>query len=125
MGAEHIREIIASDWEYWGDVKIHSESANNNIHEEIAWISMTATLLKSEAFNKAMPQYLEQMDIILKEDNADAIQAMMNATFYGLGRLRDSMKKVGDGWALVITAVLVKRETGWKFNTIHWSMPAE
>ncbi|NMC47642.1 MAG: hypothetical protein GYA52_12525 [Chloroflexi bacterium] len=42
-----------------------------------------------------MPQYLDQMEVLLKEDNVDAVQAIMNGTFYGLGRLRDHMKKLG------------------------------
>jgi len=65
------------------------------------------------------------MEEILKDETVEPKQAMVNAAFFGVGRLRDSLKKVGEGWAMVITAVLVKQEDRWKFHTIHWSMPAE
>lgn len=72
-----------------------------------------------------MPQYLDQMEVLLKEDNVDAVQAIMNGTFYGLGRLRDHMKKNWRWLGNAHTAVLVNRETGWKFHATHWSIPAE
>ncbi|RJQ41856.1 MAG: hypothetical protein C4545_05985 [Anaerolineaceae bacterium] len=65
------------------------------------------------------------MGTLLNDGDIDPKLAMMNATFYGLSRLRDSMKPVGEGWLIVITAVLVKRKQGWKFHTLHWSVPAE
>jgi len=125
VGHDRIREIIAGDWEYWGNVEMDVNGAQIHVHGEIAWVSMTATLLQSNAFEKALPQYREQMETLLNEAGADPKIAMLNAAFYGMGRLRDSIKPVGEGWPMVITLVLIKRKHGWKFHTLHWSVPAE
>ena len=127
-GKERIREIILGDWEYWGDVDINAKDSQITVNENTAWVSMTAQLLKSKEFESAMFDYVKQMK--LKLDGVDSnvkspISAVLDAVYFGLGRLRDNNKKIGEGWPLVITAVLVKRENIWKFHTLHWSMPPE
>ncbi|MGV8025660.1 MAG: nuclear transport factor 2 family protein [Anaerolineaceae bacterium] len=125
VGRDRIREIIASDWEYWGNIEMDVPGAQIHVHGEVAWVSMTATLNKSNAFEKALPQYHEQMGTILNKVGLDPKIAMANAAFYGIGRLRDSLKSEGEGWPIVISLVLIKRKQGWKFHTLHWSVPAE
>lgn len=46
VGHQRIREIIESDREYWGDVMMDTDHANVTIHDQTAWVSMTATLLR-------------------------------------------------------------------------------
>ena len=127
-GKEDIREIILGDWELWGDVVIHTKDAHITVNGETAWISMTATLLKNESFDKALFDSADQMKMMLegldpnKDDPQDAILA---SSYFGLGRLLDAKKPVGEGWPLVITAVLVSRAGAWKIHSMHWSMPPE
>ena len=47
----------------------------------------------------------------------------MEATYFGLSRLREPNLGVGHEWPLVITAVLVETGSQWRFSTIRWSMP--
>jgi hypothetical protein len=49
----------------------------------------------------------------------------MEATHFGMRRLRERHKGEGHSWPFVLTAVLVRSDDGWRFHTIHWSMPVD
>ncbi len=128
MGLESIREIIQGDWEYWGDVVFDVEGAKITVHRDVAWLSTTGKVVQTGAFDKAMPFYVQQMKEFLEKvetDNADPDAAMMEATHFGMRRLRERAKGVGHAWPLVFTAVLIRGEQGWQFHTLHWSMPVD
>jgi hypothetical protein len=53
-GVSRIREIVESDWKYWGDVKLDVEGANINLLGDVAWLSTTGTVTQTEAFDTAI-----------------------------------------------------------------------
>lgn len=55
VGHEWMREIIAGDWEYWGNVEMDVHSAQINVHGEVAWISMIAMLIQVMLLIKPFP----------------------------------------------------------------------
>ncbi len=124
-GTDKIREIIESDWEYWGDVQIDMVGAKINVAGDTAWMTTTGTLEQTDTFDKAMPIYLEQMKKIIEDEKEDPDEKLLEATHFGLRRLRERLKGVGFKWPFVISAVLQKKEGQWRFHTIHWSMPVD
>ena len=60
-GKEQIKEIILSDWEFWGDV--HFDIPNMRISEKdgVAWFSLCAELEQVEMKEDSWKFYLEQM----------------------------------------------------------------
>jgi hypothetical protein len=125
QGVEAVREIIESDWAYWGDVVIDVDGAKITVHDDVAWLSTSGTLAQTDTFDKALPFYLDQMKELLEDESSDPDARMMEATHFGLRRLREKQKGIGFAWPFVLTAVLVKTENGWRFHTIHWSMPVD
>ena len=128
MGLPAIREIIQGDWEYWGDVCFDVRGAKITVVGDVAWLSTTGKVIQTGAFTQAMPLYVRQMKSFLEKvetEGADPDQAMMEATHYGIRRLRERAKGDGHPWPLVFTAVLVRGEAGWQFHTLHWSMPVD
>lgn len=124
-GIEKVREIIQSDWEYWGDVKIDVAGAKITLKGDVAWVTTTGTLEQTDTFDKALPFYLEQMQKFLEDEEKEADERLMEASHFGVRRLRERQKGKGYKWPFVISAVLVKEAAGWKFHTIHWSMPVD
>jgi hypothetical protein len=120
-----VREIIESDWEYWGDVSLDVDGAKITRQGDVAWLSTTGTITQGKHFDKAMPFYLEQMRDLLTDDNSDVDTRLMESTHYGMRRLRERHKGLGYQWPFVFTAVLVKTGEDWHFHTIHWSMPVD
>ena len=124
-GRDAIREIIASDWQYWGQVEIDVAGAKISVLDRVAWLSTMGTLKQTETFDQALPMYLEQMKAILEDMDRDADERLVEASHFGVRRLRERLKGQGFRWPFVLGAVLVRREEGWRFHTIHWSMPVD
>ena len=128
-GVDSIRDIIQSDWEYWGDVVIDVAGAKITVRGEVAWFTTTGTLEQTDAFDSAMPFYLEQMKKFIEDGSRDAqgapMDALIEATHYGLRRIRERLKGVGHQWPFVLSAVLQREGGQWRFHTIHWSMPVD
>jgi hypothetical protein len=124
-GPDAIREIIESDWTYWGDVWIDVEGARIRALGDVAWLSTTGTVTQTDTFDLALPLYLEQMRELLEKEEWDADSRLMEATHYGIRRVRERHKGKGHAWPFVLTAVLVRNEDQWQFHTAHWSMPVD
>jgi hypothetical protein len=124
-GADKIREIIQSDWEYWGDVRIDVEGAKIHVKGEAAWMTTSGTLEQTETFDQALPQYLDQMKTIIEDENKGADEKLLEASHFGVRRLRERLKGKGYKWPFVISAIFVREEKQWRFHTIHWSMPVD
>jgi ketosteroid isomerase-like protein len=128
MGREAIRDIIQGDWEYWGDVRFDVTGAKITVLGDTAWLSTTGRLTQTSAHVTAMPEYVKMMKEFLvkvETEGADADMAMMDATRYGLNRLWERSKGQGHTWSLVLTAILIRTDAGWKFHTLHWAMPVD
>ena len=124
-GVDKIREIIQSDWEYWGDVVIDVEGAKISVKGDVAWMTTTGTLEQTDTFDKALPQYLDQMKMIIEDKDKDADEKLLEASHFGVRRLRERLKGKGYRWPFVISAILVREEKQWRFHMIHWSMPVD
>jgi hypothetical protein len=124
-GPDKVREIIESDWTYWGDVTIDVAGAKVTTLNDIAWLSTTGTVTQTDTFDETLPFYLDQMKEKLEDDQLSPAEKMMEATHYGVRRLRERQKGAGHQWPFVLTAVLLRSEAGWQFHTLHWSMPVD
>jgi len=125
QGSEAIRGVIESDWTYWGDVTIDIEGARISVSREVSWLSTTGWLRQTQTFDQALRFYLEQMKGLLDNTALGPDDRLMEATHYGLRRLRERDKGQGYAWPFVLTAVLVRERDGWRFHTLHWSMPVD
>jgi hypothetical protein len=124
-GVSRIREIVESDWKYWGDVKLDVEGANINLLGDVAWLSTTGTVTQTEAFDTAIQFHLNDMKAIFDQEGLSADEILMEATHYGMRRLRERSKGIGHSWPFTFTAVLIKDEADWRFHTLHWAMPVD
>jgi hypothetical protein len=125
VGPDAIREIVESDWTYWGDVSVDVAGARISLRGDVAWLSTTGTVTQTGTFDEALPFYLQQMKELLESEDLDADGRLVEATHFGMRRVRERHKGMGHAWPFVLTAVLVRGEGQWRFHTIHWSMPVD
>ena len=125
QGLEPIHEIVESDWQYWGQVNIDVAGAKITVVGDVAWLSTTGKLVQTQHFGEALVFYVKQMKELLEDADADLDERLMEATHFGMRRLRERHKGEGHSWPFVFTAVLVRDEDAWRFHTIHWSMPVD
>jgi len=125
VGPAAIRDIVEGDWMYWGNVELEVAGAKITVRGEAAWLSTTGAVVQTQAFDKALPQYLQQMKAILENQDFDPDTQLMEATHFGMRRLRERSKGQGQAWPFTLVAVLIKSGGAWRFHTIHWSMPVD
>jgi len=104
------------------------EGAKISNHENTAWISTTVKIIQTSHHDKAMIEYAKMMRSMLEgvnEEGKKANEMIMEATHYGIRRLRERSLGIGYPWAFTFTAVLIFDNKEWKFHTIHWSMPVD
>ena len=122
-GRAAIKEIVESDWRVWGDVEVNVASALVTVVDGVAWASIEATLGQPADSGEAISSYLQRMSDLLDDTGLDPAGRMMEATSFGLARLRERNLGPDHAWPLVITAVLTLGPAGWRFRNIHWSTP--
>ena len=125
VGQAAIRDIVEGDWTYWGNVELDVAGAQIHVGGDTAWLSTTGAVIQTQAFDKALPQYLQQMKAILENAEFDPDTQLMEATHFGMRRLRERSKGAGQRWPFTFVAVLIKSDEMWRFHTIHWSMPVD
>lgn len=126
-GTERIREIIESDWEYWGDVKLDVADAKITVKDSVAWLSTTGAILQTQHIHtdEVTDFTVKQMREILDDEASSPKSRIVEATHFGVRRWREREKPEGHAWPFVFTAILVRQLELWQFHTIHWSMPVD
>jgi hypothetical protein len=127
QGFDRIREIIESDWKYWGDVRLDVEESKITVKDEIAWLSTVGEILQTDHIHtdEVTVSTIEQMKELLENAELTPRDRIVEAAHFGVRRWREREKSAGYPWPFVFTAVLVKYESEWRFHTIHWSMPVD
>ena len=125
VGQPAIRDIVEGDWTYWGNVELDVAGAQIHVHDEVAWLTTTGAVIQTQVFDKALPQYLQQMKALLENAELDPDTQLIEATHFGMRRLRERLKGEGYAWPFTFVAVLIKSAGAWRFHTIHWSMPVD
>ena len=127
QGIDAIRDIIASDWQYWGDVQLEIADARITVKGDAAWLSTTGTLLQTDHIHSddVTGFSLQQMQEILSDETLSPRAKLVEAAHFGVRRWRERELPTGYPWPFVLTAVLVRQQGQWRFHTIHWSMPVD
>lgn len=127
QGTERIREIIESDWTYWGDVTLDVKGARITVKGDTAWLSTTGSILQTDHIHsdEVTGFTLKQMREMLDDESLSQKNRLIEAAHFGVRRWREREKPAGYPWPFVFTAILVKHKGAWRFHTIHWSMPVD
>lgn len=127
QGPAAIREIIESDWTYWGNVMLDVPEANIHVSGDTAWVSTTGVVLQTDDLQReeVVTGVLHQIQEILADQNRSPQERLIDADHFSHARVFERTKPFGYRWPFVFTSVLCKDAGAWKFHTIHWSMPVE
>jgi len=123
-GKEEIKEIILSDWTYWGNVKFDIENIRLTVKGDVAWFSLCAELEQVEQDDETLSFFADKMKEMLEDANMSAHDKMFEAAHFGVRRVRECNLGAGHMWKIVITGVMTKKDI-WQFHTLHWAMPVD
>ena len=116
------RELVAGDWEGWGDLRLDPDSMSIHSRGEVGWIAAPATvtqIIGAEnyvSYLEFVKKYLDRPDISAEQKLLYILRGGTNTVY----ELRRGEKFV---WALRFTAVVVREGDGWKFAQMNFSFP--
>jgi hypothetical protein len=122
-GFDAVKEIIISDWTYWGDVTFEVEKAHIVEKGDMAWFTSYGHLTQNSDNTESLPFFKEQMMKLFESESSPKDQ-MFEVVHFGIRRLLESQRGVGYQYPLTITGVLTKNEK-WQFTMLHWAMPVD
>ena len=115
-------ELVAGDWEGWGDLRLDLESMSIHSRGDAGWVAASATVTQTigeenyAAYLEFIKKYLDRTDISAEQKLLNILRGGTNTVY----ELRRGEKFV---WALRFTAVVVRETDGWKFAQMNFSFP--
>ncbi len=120
-GKAMARKVFASDWKYWGDLKIYYEQAQITVRGNHAWVAMAAIIRKT---GKEAPSFARSVqrikEITEKKDMADTLK--LKNVIYDAALLLYQFEQGSElNWPIRITAGLVREKGKWLIAQTHFS----
>ncbi|MBK8417548.1 hypothetical protein [Candidatus Villigracilis saccharophilus] len=116
------RELVAGDWEGWGDLRLDLDSMSVQSREDVGWVAASATVTKTIG-PENYQSYLEFIKTFLNDPNLSAEQKLLHILRGGTNTVYELRRGESFVWALRFTAVLVHETDGWKFAQMNFSFP--
>jgi hypothetical protein len=123
QGPEMAREMIESDWRYWGDVRLNIEGAHIHTQGEVAWLATSGTVTMKLDPGEAYQDYIDYMIEIAKRDNLNPQEKVLEIMRGSTNTLYEQSRGETFVWPLRFTAVLVFRDANWLFQQMQFSFP--
>jgi len=122
LGRAAARELVAGDWDGWGDLRLQLSGASVRVRGEVGWIAVAGTVTQtigSENFADFLAhvkEFIDDADLPAERKLHYILRGGAN-TVYELGRGERFV------WPLRLTAVVVRQSDGWKFCQLHFAYP--
>jgi hypothetical protein len=116
------RELVAGDWEGWGDLLLDLEAASVQVNGDVGWIAAAATVTQTigdenyASFLDFIKEFIEKSTLTPEQKLHYILRGGTNTVY----ELRRGEKFI---WALRLTAVVVRETDGWKFAQVNFSFP--
>jgi hypothetical protein len=116
------RELVAGDWEGWGDLRLNLDSMSVRSHGDVGWVAASATVTKIIG-PENYGSYLEFIKTFIDNPGLSAEQKLLHILRGGTNTLYELRRGEKFVWALRFTAVVVREADGWKFAQMNFSFP--
>ena len=122
MDRASARELVAGDWEGWGDLRLDLERMSIHSHGEVGWVATSATVTKVIGEENYV-SYLEFVKSLIESSELSAEQKLLHILRGGTNTVYELRRGEKFVWALRFTAVVVRETYGWKFVQMNFSFP--
>jgi hypothetical protein len=122
MDRASARELVAGDWEGWGDLRLDLDSMSVHSRGEVGWVAATATVTKIIG-EENYASYLEFVKTLIDDTKLSPEQKLLHILRGGTNTVYELRRGERFVWALRFTAVVVREVDGWKFAQMNFSFP--
>ena len=121
FGPEAVRELVANDWKYWGEVAFDMEGARVHVRGEAAWIATTGTVKDTITRDDRYSGYLEYVKGVLEDEEMSERAKTLDLVRLGNDIVLDLPLSETFVWPIRFTAVAVKDKGAWRFHQMQFS----
>lgn len=122
MDRASARELVAGDWEGWGDLRLDLDSMSIRHRGDVGWVAASATVTKVIG-EENYASYLEYVKNYIDRQDLTAEQKLLNILRGGTNTVFEIRRGEKFVWVLRFTAVVVREADGWKFAQMNFSFP--
>lgn len=122
MDRASARELVAGDWEGWGDLRLDLDSMSIHDRGDVGWVAASATVTQIIG-EENYASYLEFVKEYLDRPGVSAEQKLLYILRGGTNTVYELRRGEKFVWALRFTAVVVREAAGWKFAQMNFSFP--
>jgi ketosteroid isomerase-like protein len=122
MDRASARELVAGDWEGWGDLRLDLDSMSVHSRGDVGWVAASATVTKVIG-EENYASYLEFVKNLIEHSELSAEQKLLHILRGGANTVYELRRGEKFVWALRFTAVVIRDADGWKFAQMNFSFP--
>jgi hypothetical protein len=122
MDRTSARELVAGDWEGWGDLRLDLDSTSIRSRGDVGWIAAPATVTQRIG-KENYASYLEFVRDLIDHSELSPEQKLLHILRGGTNTVYELRRGESFIWALRFTAVVVREAEGWKFAQLNFSFP--
>lgn len=116
------REMIAGDWDGWGDLRLDMAAASIRVQGNVGWIAVPATVSQTIGAEN-YDSYLAFVRNFLDTSTLPAEQKLHFILRGGTNTVYELRRGEKFVWALRLTAVVVHEGERWQFAQMNFSFP--
>jgi ketosteroid isomerase-like protein len=116
------RELVAGDWEGWGDLRLDLDSTSIHSRGDVGWVAAPATVTKMIG-EENYASYLGFVKNLIDDSKLSPEQKLLHILRGGTNTVYELRRGEKFVWALRFTAVVVHEADGWKFAQMNFSFP--
>lgn len=116
-------DLIESDWEGWGDVRIDIDNAHIHMLGDVAWVAVPGTVSMHLDGDETYSDYLEYIEQVTVDEGLSPEQRIFEIVRGASNTIYEVSRGDDYTWPFRFTAVLVHREDRWLFHQVQFSFP--
>ncbi len=116
------QQLIAGDWQSWGDLRLDFETLSIQSYGEVGWIAALATVTQHIG-SENYAWFLTYAKEFIETSPLPAEQKLNYLLRGGTNTLYELQRGETFIWPLRLTAVVAHQPEGWKFTQLHFSFP--
>jgi hypothetical protein len=120
-GPAMVRQLVAGDWEHWGDVVFDLDGVNIHVSGDVAWIATTGTVTDRISREERYSGYLEYVQEVLSDTALDAQAKMLEIFRLGNDIVTGLPLSEIFTWPFRFTAVALHQAGEWRFHQMQFS----
>lgn len=122
MDRTSARELVAGDWEGWGDLRLDLDTMSIHSRGDVGWVAATATVTKIIG-EENYASYLDFVKNLIDDSQLNPEQKLLQILRGGTNTVYELRRGEKFIWPLRFTAVVMREAEGWRFAQMNFSFP--